>query len=127
MAHAEATAHLQTASGQFGLLDPAGYRTICITENSQPVHENRFLTTGLSCRCAILRHSSAVPQCSRTPYLPRVSLYTAGYTALCPAMSEDALAMVALLTVKDLQVEFHTRDGVVKAVNGVTFSLERGK
>jgi len=35
--------------------------------------------------------------------------------------------MAALLTVKDLQVEFHTRDGVVKAVNGVTFSLERGK
>src|SRR5713101_4425953 len=35
--------------------------------------------------------------------------------------------MASLLTVKDLQVEFHTRDGVVKAVNGVTFSLERGK
>jgi peptide/nickel transport system ATP-binding protein len=35
--------------------------------------------------------------------------------------------MAALLNVKDLQVEFHTRDGVVKAVNGVTFSLERGK
>ena len=35
--------------------------------------------------------------------------------------------MAALLTVKGLQVEFHTRDGVVKAVNGVTFSLERGK
>ena len=35
--------------------------------------------------------------------------------------------MAALLTVKDLQVEFHTRDGVVRAVNGVTFSLERGK
>jgi len=35
--------------------------------------------------------------------------------------------MTPLLTVKDLQVEFHTRDGVVKAVNGVTFSLERGK
>ena len=35
--------------------------------------------------------------------------------------------MAALLTVKDLQVEFHTRDGVVRAVNGVTFALERGK
>src|SRR5262252_7461595 len=44
-----------------------------------------------------------------------------------PPRPEDALAMTALLTVKDLQVEFHTRDGVVKAVNGVTFSLERGK
>src|SRR5437762_5654654 len=40
---------------------------------------------------------------------------------------EDALAMTALLTVKDLQVEFHTRDGIVKAVNGVTFSLERDR
>ena len=35
--------------------------------------------------------------------------------------------MAPLLTVKDLHVEFHTRDGIVKAVNGVTFSLERGK
>src|SRR5467141_960932 len=35
--------------------------------------------------------------------------------------------MAPLLTVKDLHVEFHTRDGVVKAVNSVTFSLERGK
>src|SRR6266850_8256444 len=34
--------------------------------------------------------------------------------------------MAPLLTVKDLHVEFHTRDGVVKAVNSVTFSLERG-
>jgi peptide/nickel transport system ATP-binding protein len=29
--------------------------------------------------------------------------------------------------IKDLSVAFHTRDGVVQAVNGVTFSLERGK
>jgi peptide/nickel transport system ATP-binding protein len=35
--------------------------------------------------------------------------------------------MAPLLTIKDLVVAFHTRDGVVKAVNGVTFSLERGK
>ncbi len=34
--------------------------------------------------------------------------------------------MAPLLTVKDLHVEFHTRDGGVKAVNSVTFSLERG-
>jgi len=34
--------------------------------------------------------------------------------------------MAPLLTVEDLHVEFHTRDGVVKAVNSVTFSLERG-
>jgi peptide/nickel transport system ATP-binding protein len=35
--------------------------------------------------------------------------------------------MASLLAVKDLSVAFHTRDGVVQAVNGVTFALERGK
>ncbi len=35
--------------------------------------------------------------------------------------------MASLLTVDDLHVEFLTRDGVVQAVNGVTFSLQRGK
>ena len=35
--------------------------------------------------------------------------------------------MAPLLIVKDLSVAFHTRDGVVQAVNGVTFALERGK
>ena len=35
--------------------------------------------------------------------------------------------MTSLLAVKDLQVEFVTRDGIVKAVNGVSFTLERGK
>ena len=32
-----------------------------------------------------------------------------------------------LLEVEDLQVEFHTRDGVAKAVNGVSFSLSEGE
>src|SRR5213078_2551623 len=32
-----------------------------------------------------------------------------------------------LLEVKDLHVHFHTEDGVVRAVNGVSFELERGK
>ena len=35
--------------------------------------------------------------------------------------------MAPLLIVEDLSVAFHTRDGVVQAVNGVTFALERGK
>ena len=34
---------------------------------------------------------------------------------------------MALLTVRDLSVSFETRDGVVRAVNDVTFSLEAGK
>src|SRR3569833_1534953 len=32
-----------------------------------------------------------------------------------------------LLEVKDLRTQFFTQDGVVKAVNGVTFSLEAGE
>jgi peptide/nickel transport system ATP-binding protein len=34
---------------------------------------------------------------------------------------------MALLTVRDLSVSFETRDGTVRAVNDVTFSLEAGK
>jgi peptide/nickel transport system ATP-binding protein len=34
---------------------------------------------------------------------------------------------MALLEVKDLRVQFHTDDGVVKAVNGVNFSLDPGQ
>ena len=34
---------------------------------------------------------------------------------------------MALLEVKDLRVKFHTDDGIVGAVDGVNFSLERGK
>ncbi|MEV8330524.1 ABC transporter ATP-binding protein [Streptomyces niveus] len=32
-----------------------------------------------------------------------------------------------LLEVRDLQVEFHTRDGVAKAVNGVSYSVDAGE
>ncbi|MEV0776205.1 ABC transporter ATP-binding protein [Streptomyces sp. NPDC050433] len=32
-----------------------------------------------------------------------------------------------LLDVRDLQVEFHTRDGVTKAVNGVSYSVDAGE
>ncbi|MFF1379646.1 ATP-binding cassette domain-containing protein, partial [Streptomyces sp. NPDC058308] len=32
-----------------------------------------------------------------------------------------------LLDVKDLHVEFHTRDGEVKAVNGVSYSVDAGE
>lgn len=35
--------------------------------------------------------------------------------------------MPPLLVVNDLHVEFATRDGIVKAVNGVSFTVERGK
>ena len=34
---------------------------------------------------------------------------------------------MALLEVKDLQTHFHTREGVVRAVDGVSFSIEKGK
>ncbi|WP_169543981.1 ABC transporter ATP-binding protein [Sneathiella aquimaris] len=35
--------------------------------------------------------------------------------------------MTKVLDVKDLKTYFHTRDGVVKAVDGVSFSLEKGE
>src|SRR5206468_6126762 len=34
---------------------------------------------------------------------------------------------MALLEVKDLRTSFHTEDGIVKAVDGVSFSVEKGK
>ena len=34
---------------------------------------------------------------------------------------------MALLEVKDLRVQFHTDDGIVKAVDGVNFAVEKGK
>ena len=35
--------------------------------------------------------------------------------------------MSAFLEVKDLKVHFPTDDGLVKAVDGISFSVERGK
>jgi oligopeptide transport system ATP-binding protein len=34
---------------------------------------------------------------------------------------------MALLSVKDLRVSFHTRNGIVRAVNGLSYDLERGE
>jgi len=42
---------------------------------------------------------------------------------LIPGLDENA----PLLEVDDLQVEFHTRDGIAKAVNGVSFQLSEGQ
>ena len=33
----------------------------------------------------------------------------------------------AFLSVRDLRVHFHTEDGVVKSVDGLTFDVERGQ
>jgi len=41
--------------------------------------------------------------------------------------SEDVSGKAPLLEVEDLKMYFHTRDGVVKAVNGVSYSLDAGK
>jgi peptide/nickel transport system ATP-binding protein len=45
------------------------------------------------------------------------------------AMAENLAShdTAALLEVRDLQTYFYTRDGIVKAVDGVTFSLRRGE
>src|SRR5919198_316816 len=39
----------------------------------------------------------------------------------------ETSSMAPLVEVKELHVEFATRDGVVKAVNGISFALEQGK
>ena len=48
-------------------------------------------------------------------------------TETVPPPDASAAGHVPLLHVEDLQVEFRTRDGVAKAVNGVSFSLEEGQ
>ena len=34
---------------------------------------------------------------------------------------------MALLEVNDLQTHFHTREGIVRAVDGVSFSIKKGR
>jgi oligopeptide transport system ATP-binding protein len=41
--------------------------------------------------------------------------------------ADEAEVGQAVLEVKDLQVEFRTRDGVVNAVNGVSYTVDRGE
>src|ERR687889_784074 len=51
-------------------------------------------------------------------------MVTESVTSTAPAGSR---ADRPFLEVKDLQVHFPTDDGLVKAVNGLSFTLERGK
>ncbi|MFF8842777.1 ABC transporter ATP-binding protein [Streptomyces sp. NPDC015127] len=48
-------------------------------------------------------------------------------TADVPAPRSSGDYEGALLEVRDLHVEFHTRDGVAKAVNGVSYSVDAGE
>ncbi|MFF3287858.1 ABC transporter ATP-binding protein [Streptomyces sp. NPDC003023] len=48
-------------------------------------------------------------------------------TASVPAPREGGEYSGPLLEVRDLHVEFHTRDGVAKAVNGVNYSVDSGE
>ncbi|MFL9683459.1 ABC transporter ATP-binding protein [Streptomyces sp. KL110A] len=48
-------------------------------------------------------------------------------TASVPAPRASGEHNGPLLEVKDLHVEFHTRDGVAKAVNGVNYSVDSGE
>ncbi|CAM5300801.1 ABC transporter ATP-binding protein [Streptomyces badius] len=48
-------------------------------------------------------------------------------TAHVPAPRESVSGDGPLLDVRDLHVEFHTRDGVAKAVNGVNYTVSAGE
>ncbi|MCZ9346948.1 ABC transporter ATP-binding protein [Streptomyces sp. TRM76130] len=48
-------------------------------------------------------------------------------TASVPGPADGGADDAPLLEVRDLHVEFHTRDGVVRAVNGVNYSVSAGK
>jgi oligopeptide/dipeptide ABC transporter ATP-binding protein len=55
---------------------------------------------------------------------------TAGQTGserVEPDRSGNGTAPGALLEVRDLRTEFHVMDGVVKAVDGISFTIDRGK
>ncbi|MFD7666894.1 ABC transporter ATP-binding protein [Streptomyces sp. NPDC059788] len=52
---------------------------------------------------------------------------TISKTADVPAAQSDDKDSGPLLDVRDLHVEFHTRDGVVKAVNGVNYNVSAGE
>ncbi|MFD1833040.1 ATP-binding cassette domain-containing protein, partial [Streptomyces desertarenae] len=52
-------------------------------------------------------------------------MITIDKTAPTPDRGADGDA--PLLEVRDLHVEFHTRDGVAKAVNGVNYSVSAGE
>src|SRR5690606_5522007 len=70
-------------------------------------------------------HLSRHRHCSPASELPPDRQHPAG-----PAQSETAEGdpvMSKLLDVTDLQVEFETRRGVLRAVDGVTFALARGE
>ncbi len=48
-------------------------------------------------------------------------------TETSPAYDADSAGHAPLLEVDNLQVEFRTRDGVAKAVNGVSYTVEEGE
>src|SRR5713101_7774732 len=52
---------------------------------------------------------------------------TRGLLAACKAMKTAHVPTSALLDVRGLKTYFFTRDGVVRAVDGVSFSVERGE
>lgn len=79
------------------------------------------------------RRTSATPRtCSsgrparwRSPCSRSSCSATRCATPSIPSCAEESAAM--LLEVRDLHVEFHTRDGVAKAVNGVNYSVSEGE
>src|SRR5437660_12907969 len=52
---------------------------------------------------------------------------TRGWLGACEAMKTAYIPTSALLDVKGLKTYFFTRDGVVRAVDGISFSVARGE
>src|ERR1700681_2965699 len=52
---------------------------------------------------------------------------TPGWPGACEAMKTDYIPTSALLDVKGLKTYFFTRDGIVRAVDGVSFSVLPGE
>src|SRR4029077_5053798 len=50
-----------------------------------------------------------------------------GRSLICGDRSAHTVGLMALLDVYDLKTYFRTDDGIVKAVDGVSFNVEKGK
>ena len=84
----------------------------------------RWRRTGVRSTASTRTSSSSRASRSRRSSCARTSSPTGCATRSTPDAGDPAMA---LLEVDDLQTHFFTREGVVRAVDGVTFSLDRAR